>query len=118
MKTLNDLEEVLIDKLNSLKEKENLIVLEKEMLNDEECRRLIDIFQSAQTDYNFYLKSFGEKHEFTLKAQKVLYEAKLKMDTHPLVMKYNETLKAINEPRLYLEFNLISLFSRRNKHSC
>ena len=118
MKNLKELEEILIEKLNSSSYIEELNEIEQKILNDDECRRLIDIFQVSQTDYNFYLKSFGEKHEFTIKAQKVLYNAKLEMDTHPLVKEYNEILKKINEPRLYLEFNLISLFSRRRKHSC
>ena len=87
-------------------------------MSDLECRKLIDIFQQAQDDYNFYLKSFGEKHEYSKTAQKRLYEAKLKMDEHLLIKEYNSLLKTINEPLRYIEYNLISLFSRKSGHTC
>ena len=118
MKDLKELEEELVLKLSFEKEKELLSKVENKLMENEECRKLIDIFQIAQEDYNFYLKSFGEKHDFTIKAQKKLYEAKFNLDSNELVKEYNELLNKINEPRRYLEFNLISLFSRRNKHKC
>ena len=118
MKDLQKLEDELVSKLAFEKEKELLSKVEIELIENEECRKLIDIFKLAEEDYNIYLKSFGSKHEFTLKSQKKLYEAKLNLDNNPIVKKYNEILMEINEPRRYLELNLISLFSRRGKHSC
>lgn len=115
---LKDLEEELISSLNSLPERNRLKELEQRILDNVECRNLIDVFQQAQDDYNFYLKSFGESHHFTKTAQKRLYEAKLKMDEHLLIKEYNDTLRAINEPLRYIEYNLISLFSRKKGHSC
>ena len=112
------LEEELIEKLNSLPERDKLKEIEQKIMSDLECRKLIDIFQQAQDDYNFYLKSFGEKHEYSKPAQKRLYEAKLKMDEHLLIKEYNSLLKAINEPLRYIEYNLISLFSRKRGHTC
>ena len=112
------LEEELIEKLNSLPEREKLKEIEQKILSDLECRKLIDIFQQAQDDYNFYLKSFGENHQYTKTAQKRLYEAKLQMDEHLLIKEYNSLLKAINEPLRYIEYNLISLFSRKRGHTC
>ena len=115
---LNKLEEELIEKLNSLPERDKLKEIEQKILSDQECRKLIDVFQQAQDDYNFYLKSFGENHEYTRNAQKRLYEAKLKMDEQLLIKEYNDVLKVINEPLRYIEYNLISLFSRKRGHTC
>ena len=115
---LLELEDKLINELNNLPSREVLKEIENKIMEDEECRKLIDIFQCAQDDYNFYIKSFGEKHEFTINAQKKLYEAKLNMDTNPLITEYNKTLRDINEPLRYIEFNLISLFQRKKGHSC
>ena len=118
MRNLEVVKKELLDILNSSEKKELLFKAEQEIMNNEECRKLIDIFQMAQDDYNFYLKSFGENHEYTKTAQKKLYEAKLNLDTNELIKNYNEIFKDINEPRRYLQDKLISLFARRGSCSC
>lgn len=113
MEDLEKLENEIVNDIKSMPEREYLSSLENEMLENDEVKHLIDEFHKSLDDYNFYLKSFGENHEFTKKYQKILYEAKLKLDLHPAVKKYNDALIKVNEPLRYLENNLISLFSRR-----
>ena len=47
---LKDLEEELISSLNSLPERNRLKELEQKILDNVECRNVIDVFQQAQDD--------------------------------------------------------------------
>ena len=118
MDQLEIIQNQLVEKIKSMPERSLLKELESKLLEDKECIRLIDLFKSAQDDYNFYLKTFGENHEYTIKSQKALYEAKMNLDNNPLVDEYNKCLIKCNEPLRYLEYNLISRFQRRSRSSC
>lgn len=112
------LEEKIIDAIKNMSERTLLKEIENKIFTDEECLSLISSFNQAQDEYNFTLKLFKEDHELTLQKQKALYEAKLKMDTHPLINEYNTLLKTCNEPLRYIEYKLISLFQKGHKHQC
>lgn len=58
--------------------------------NDESVMRLCYKKDMAVTNYEDAIKHFGDKSKEANKAQKELYEAKLELDSNPLVAKYNE----------------------------
>ena len=112
------LEEKIINAIKNMSERTLLKEIENKIFSNEECLLLISSFNQAQDEYNFTMKLFKEDHELTLEKQKLLYEAKLKMDTHPLISEYNKLLKICNEPLRYIEYKLISLFQKGYKHQC
>ena len=116
--------ETLLNKLDTLKEAiENdprvirLNELEDKMNKDEDVMCLAYQKDVALTNFEDALKHFKEGSPEVQKAQKELYDAKLKLDTHPLVDEYR---KAYNEVRkLYDRINK-ELFSDfvDNKRGC
>ena len=95
--------EVLLKKLETLKaaieEDPRVVALSKaeaKMNDDEEVMRLAYQKDVALTNFEDALKHFKEGSVEVQKAQKELYEAKLKLDSHPLVDEYR---KAYNEVR-------------------
>lgn len=92
----------LLNKLESLKlalEKDERIIglnlLDEKMNKNEEVMALAYKKDMAALDFEDALKHFGEKAKETQVAQKRLYEAKLSLDTHPLVKEYNEAYKEV-----------------------
>ncbi len=88
--------------LSSLKEAiendERVILLnklDKELNNDEEVMKLAYQKDMAVLDYEDSIKHFGDNSKETLEAQKKLYQAKLALDSHPLVKRYNEAYKEV-----------------------
>lgn len=118
MSKLSDLENKIISELKSMPEREKIKLVEEQIYNSIETLKLVNEFNKASEDYNFVLKVFPNDKELHLKKQNELYQAKLKMDTSPLVKEYNDLLKTINEPLYYLEFNLINLFQKRGHSTC
>ena len=114
---LDILESVLVDKIKAMPERKLLLKAENALYENEITMQKIALFQSAQEEYNFMLKIYGENHELTKQKQKELYQAKLEMDNDELIKTYQNLLNKCKEPLLYLEFNLLSLFKRR-LHSC
>ena len=65
--------------------------------NNEEVMRLCYKKDCAATDYEDALKHFGENSEEAIKAQKVLHQAKLALDSNELVKQYNEQFKIVRK---------------------
>lgn len=91
--------------------------IEKKMENSPEVIRLVLDFEKAQREYSSSLNHYEEDSLEVLNYQKILYQKKLKLDTHPLVEEYYSLLKEVNEPLRYLEMKLLSLF-KNNKGGC
>ena len=89
-----------------------LIELDKQMNEDDEVLKLVNDFSLAQSEYNSVLNHFDFESPEAKKSQKLLFAAKLRLDSHPLVQEYNECLKEVNEPLRYLEYNLIKKITK------
>lgn len=72
----------------SLKEKE------KNMINDEDCFKLLNLYQSVQEEYN-NAKRFENYGGKVAEAQKKLGEIKKKVHENPLVIEYNAAYKKL-----------------------
>lgn len=103
-----------------LKNRESVVEIKKiehQMETNEEVIKLVIDFEKAQNEYSFALKHYDEESIEVKKTQKNLYEKKKILDSHPLVNKYYQLLKEVNEPLRYLEMKLLSLF-KINKGGC
>ena len=77
--------------------------LDKKLNENEDVMRLAYQKDNASFEYNETLKHFKEDSDEARNAQKKLYEAKFKLDSHPLVKKYNEAYKEVR--KIYDEIN-------------
>lgn len=115
---LYEIEKILIDKIKQMPERKKLKKIEEKIFTNNECLKLITAFQDAQNEYNYILKIYNENHKTSLEKRKILYEAKLNMDSNTLINEYNQLLIICNEPLRYLEYKLISLFQKGVSHKC
>lgn len=81
--------------------------IEKEMEEDETILKLANEFAVAQSEYNACLNHFDVDDEESRAYSKKLYEAKLRLDNHPLIKEYYECFHEVNEPLRYLEYHLL-----------
>ena len=79
--------------------------IEKTMEDNKEVITLYFAKEKAISDYNFELSHFKEDSIEVKNAQKQLYEAKLKLDSHPLIQEYNSCYKKVKQ--LYNHINNI-----------
>ena len=93
----------------------HLLELEKEMNENEEVMALAYKKDMAAVKYSDTLNHFSEDSEEAKKALQELHEAKLALDSHPLVRKYLESYKEVRE--LYDDINNI-LFSNFSVNLC
>ena len=109
-------EEILLlgEKLRNRDEYLKLKEIEKKMETNLEVLKLVNDFSLAQSEYNSCLNHFDAYSPQAMNYQKKLYESKLKLDSHPLVVEYYKFLSIVNEPLRYIEFNLLDLF--KTKH--
>lgn len=93
----------------------NLKKIEKEMNDSEEVQVLAYKKDMMAISFEDCLKHYGENSNETREAQKSLYEAKLALDEHTLVKKYNEAYKEVRI--LYNKINkeLFEDFSKKNR---
>lgn len=91
--------------------------VEKKMENDSTVIALVLEFEKAEREYSSALNHYDESSKEVMEYQKILYQKKLILDTHPLVEEYYSLLKEVNEPLRYLEMKLLSQF-KFNKGSC
>lgn len=110
-KVLNEKLIILKEKMNSDPRVIELNKIENELNNSDEVMKLAYKKDMAVIDFEDALKHFGEKSNEAKEAQKVLANAKLELDKHPLVIKYN---KAYQEVRLYYEEISQKLFGEFN----
>lgn len=89
--------------------------LEKKMNENEEVMALAYQKDVAATNYSDVLNHFSDDSKEAKEALKKLHEAKLKLDSHPLVREYLSSYKEVRE--LYEEINSI-LFSNFNSNLC
>lgn len=103
-----------IDEISSLIKNRECVtkikLIEKQMECDEEVLRLVIDFETAQREYSICLNHYDENSKEAKAYQKNLFEKKLILDSHPLIKKYYELLKEVNEPLRYIEMKLLSLF--------
>lgn len=107
------------ENLKELLEKDPRIVklneLEKKMNEDEEVMSLAYKKDMASVNYSDVLNHFSEDTPEAQKALKELHEAKLKLDSHPLVREYLEAYSEVR--KLYGEINEI-LFANFASNLC
>lgn len=89
--------------------------IEKKMNDDEEVMALSYKKDVAVDNYEFALNHFGEKSKEVEEAQKKLHEAKLALDSHPVVREYLEAYGKVRD--MYFEINEL-LFSMLNRNLC
>jgi len=114
--------QTLLEKLNLLKNAldndERVILLnslDKEISNNEEVMKLSYKKDVMVSEYEEASRHFSEGSKELEIAQKKLYEAKLVLDSHPLVVKYN---KAYQEVRKLYENVNNELFKEFVKKDC
>ena len=92
--------------------------LDKKMNNDKEVMKLSYRKDCALSEYEDALKHFGSDSEEVRKAQKALYEAKLALDSHPLVKEYNQYFAKVR--LLYKKVNdmIFGEFSEKGERDC
>lgn len=88
------------------------------MENDLEVIRLSEEFSIAQLNYSDGLKHYSDDSNELKTLYKKMLEAKNKLDSNPIVVRYYELLSEVNEPLNYLQFNMLSLFKNKHNHSC
>ncbi|MBP5091118.1 MAG: YlbF family regulator [Bacilli bacterium] len=97
-------------RLVALNEEEKVINGNEEVLSlSKELKKAEETFEDARSHY-------GEKGELTKQAQKALFAAKLSLDSHPEVKKYNEAYVQVKDLYLYIDDILFSDF--RSKKDC
>ena len=84
--------------------------VEEKMENDPEVIALALAFEKAQREYSSSLNHYDENSNEVLSYQKILFEKKMALDTHPIVEEYYSLLREVNEPLRYIEMKLLSLF--------
>ena len=83
--------------INSIPEVIELERLNKLLEENEEVMKLSYRKDVAATKYEDAIKYFGQESDEARSAQKVLYQAKLELDTHWLVKRYNEQYKKVRK---------------------
>ena len=91
--------------------------IEQKMESNKEVIALVLAFEKAQREYSSSLNRYEENSPEVKNAQRILYQKKLELDSHPIVKEYYLLLKEVNEPLRYLEMKLLSRF-KINKSSC
>ena len=108
------LKELIENDENVLKVKE----LDKKMNESEEVMKLAYQKDMALVDYESALNHFGANSKEVKVAQKKLYEAKLALDSHPLVKEYNSYFSKVR--LLYKKINseLFGEFASKGDKDC
>ncbi len=112
------LEEVidLSSKLKNRNEVSRIKNIEILMKENQDVLHLVNDFNLAQSEYNSCLNHFEFDSKEAKKVQQVLFDAKMKLDSHPLVKEYYLLLNQVNEPLHYIELNLLSKFKECTKN--
>lgn len=107
----------LVNNLYKLKEeieKDKRVVLlnslEDELNNNEDVMRLAYKKDMCLVDYEDALKFFKSDSKEVSLAQEKLYKAKLELDSHPLVIKYNKAYKDVRLLYKKISFELFGEF--------
>ena len=90
--------------------------LEEAVNDNSEIKALSNSLQKAEYDFEEKKTHFGGSSEEAKAAQKALYGAKLKLDSHPLVKEYNAAYIVVKDLYLYIDDILFSSF--RVRHTC
>ena len=114
------MEQTLVASLSELKQAlkddprvKRLNEREEKLLLDPEVVELIKTKNLLEDDYETLLSYTKPSEEASERAQKALYEAKLALDTHPLVKEYNDAYLEVRD--LYLEIDDILFGEFRSK---
>ena len=100
----------LKDLLNNDPRIKDLNEKEEKMKNDKEVLLLVNRKEEAISSYEDSFKTHSEPSK---EKQKLLYQSKLELDSHPLVKSYLDAYAKVRD--LYFEMNDI-LFSNLNLH--
>lgn len=90
--------------------------LDKKINENDEIMKLAYKKDMALLSYEDSLKHFKEDSKEVKDAQKALYEAKLSLDKHPLVIEYNNAYKQVRE--LYNKINETLFKKFSSTHNC
>jgi len=90
--------------------------LEKKLALDPEVAALSKVKETAEKEYNDCLSHSSSSSSLGKSKQKTLYEAKLALDTHPLVKEYNAAFVAVRD--LYMRIDDLLFHDFRHPSDC
>jgi len=90
--------------------------VEKQVSNNEEVKKLSASLKKIEEEYSFLLMHYGDKNEKTIAAHHSLYEAKLALDSHPLVKEYSSAYIAVRDLYMLIDDILFSPYRRKILH--
>ncbi len=108
----------LANLLNQQEDKRKLHEIENKIFLDKDALKLITNYQKAQEDYNFAIGHFSHEEKIVEKYQKLLVNAKRKMDLYPAIEEYNKLYLKISEPTLYLEKEIHKILDLKDHEKC
>lgn len=114
---LDELEDLMIEKIFSRECVERLSYAEKEMMLSSEIVSLSKELNNALDDFNNALKYSKDNQKLIEEKQKLFLEKKVNFYNQPLVKTYLTLFKKVNEPLEYIEKHLINIF-RNEKNKC
>ena len=112
MKDIHEQIEEISNLLKNDPSRKKLKELNNLLENDEEVIRLSEELKRLEREYSSLLNHEEESSPISKMKQKELFEAKKKLDDHPLVKKYYECLQEVNEPLRYLEYALLNKITK------
>ncbi len=90
--------------------------LERKVSENEEVKKLSDSLKEKEKGYSFLLAHYGEKNEKTIAMQRSLYEAKLALDSYPLVKEYSTAYIAVRDLYMLIDDILFSPYRKKVIH--
>ena len=97
---------------------EELLKQNEIMETSEEVIKLSNAFLDAQLLYSDGLKYYAEDSLELKKIYLKMRDAKMALDSNPIVKRYYELLSEYNEPLNYVQFKMLSLFKLKQNHNC
>ncbi|MGN1295275.1 MAG: YlbF family regulator [Bacilli bacterium] len=112
MKDIHEQIEEIASLLKNDPARENLKKLNDLIENDDEVIKLSEELKRLEREYSSLLNHEEETSTEAKKKQKELFEAKKRLDSHPLVQQYYQCLQEVNEPLHYLEYQLLNRITK------
>ncbi len=109
-----NLYDTLLDFKKCLEKDKRIVKLneaEKAINDSFEVSLLIKAKDEKAKTFGYVLSRFPENSKEVKKAQKDLYEAKLALDSHPLVNAYRDAYKDVNDLYMYINKSLFDKFN-------
>lgn len=90
--------------------------LDQKISKNEEVKKLSTSLKEKEKEYSFFLTHYGAKNTKTIAMQHSLYEAKLVLDSHPLVKEYSSAYIAVRDLYMLIDDILFSPYRKKVLH--